>query len=124
MEAALTGLRDVNVNLAGRGQNGAFLIAVAVVDAIVRAVVLLTAEVVILLSSESMFDNEPAGIEQDDACIFSGIIGGEVLKKLENVGECGMLGVFSHDGVFLFWFLKRIQLVAEHFVLCKPKCTI
>lgn len=53
MEAALTGLRDVNVNLAGRGQNGAFLIAVAVVDAIVRAVVLLTAEVVILLSSEA-----------------------------------------------------------------------
>ena len=120
----MTGLRDVEVNLAARGQNGAFLVAVAVVDAIVRAVVLLTAEVVILLSSEAMFDNEPEGIEQDGACIFSGIIGGEALKKLENVGECGMLGVFSHDGIFLFWFLKRIQLVAEHFVLCKPKCTI
>ena len=64
-----------------------------------------------------MFDNKPESIEQDGACIFSGIIGGEVLKKLENVGECGMLGVFSHDGVFLFWFLKRIQLVAEHFKL-------
>ena len=87
MEAALTGLRDVDVNLAGRCQDGAFLVAVAVVDAIVRAVVLLTAEVVILVSSEAMFDNEPEGIEQDGACIFSGIIGGEVLKKLENVGE-------------------------------------
>ena len=93
MKGFLAGLRDVDVDLAGRCQDGAFLVAVAVVDAIVRAVVLLTAEVVILLSSESMFDNEPEGIEQDDACIFSGIIGGEVLKKLENVGEYGMLGV-------------------------------
>ncbi|MCI7004077.1 MAG: hypothetical protein MR890_01495 [Akkermansia muciniphila] len=100
-------MRDVDADLAGLGQNGAFLVAVSVVDAVIRAVVFLTAEVVILLSSESMFDNEPAGIEQDDACIFSGIIGGEVLKKLENVGEYGMLGVFSHDGVFLFWFLKE-----------------
>ena len=34
---------------------------------------LLTAEVVILLSSEAMFDNEPEGIEQDGACIFPGL---------------------------------------------------
>ena len=37
-----------------------------------------------------MFDNKPESIEQDGACIFSGIIGGEVLIKLENVGECSI----------------------------------
>ena len=63
MEAFLAGLRDVDVDLAGRGQDGAFLVAVSVVDAVIRAVVFPAAEVVILLRAEAMFDNESEGIE-------------------------------------------------------------
>ena len=70
MEAFLAGLRDVDVDLAGRCQDGAFLVAVSVVDAVIRAVVFLAAEVVILLRAQAVFDNESEGVEQNATCIF------------------------------------------------------
>lgn len=46
-----------------------------------------------MLLAEAMLDNESEYIEQDGAYIFSGFIGGEVLKMFKNVGECGKSGV-------------------------------
>ena len=51
-------MRGADVNLDVRGRMERFLIAVAIADALIRAVVFLTAEVVILLRAAVAFDDE------------------------------------------------------------------